>query len=49
MKLSDKEIAGAEGPERSKEYDFGYWPDIAGAAAALAIIWMMFQFSDGVY
>ena len=49
MKLPDEEIAGAEGQERSREYDFGYWPDIAGVAAALAIIWTMFQFSYGVY
>ncbi len=49
MKLPDEETASAEGQERSKEHDFGYWPDIAGVAAALAIVWMMFRFSDGVY
>ncbi|WP_168016968.1 hypothetical protein [Halomonas salinarum] len=39
----DDELTISDSPEEVNEFKFGYWPEIAGMVATLAIIWMMFR------
>ncbi len=32
-----------------KEFDFGFWPEVFGAALTIAIIVFMFAFADGSF
>ena len=47
MEFSDEEIhvKGTPGPS----YDFGYWPEIAGAALAAAVIAFMVLLADPTF
>lgn len=49
MQMHDDDMSPEGAEDRTEEFDFGYWPDIAGLVAAGLIIWAMFRFSDGVY
>jgi hypothetical protein len=35
------------GDEESKVYDFGWWPEIAGAAGVVLLIWFLIAFARG--
>ena len=48
-KLHDEDILPDEFPQELQEYDFGYWPEIAGLIATAIIIWIMFHFAEGAF
>lgn len=39
----DDELTISDSPEEVNEFRFGYWPEIAGLAMTLAIVWVIFQ------
>ncbi|MCG7599178.1 hypothetical protein MHM84_05225 [Halomonas sp. McH1-25] len=39
----DDELTISDSPEEVSEFKFGYWPEIAGLAMSLAIVWVIFQ------
>ncbi|MEC9482388.1 MAG: hypothetical protein UMU75_03565 [Halomonas sp.] len=38
----DDELTIGDSPEEVNEFKFGFWPEIAGLAMTLAIVWVMF-------
>ncbi len=41
--LTRQEVTPSDSPEDVNEFKFGYWPEIAGLIATLAILWVIFQ------